>query len=496
MSTSVSDVEPLVPLSWTRPPEDAMLPSGCSLALDSRSQDLGGGLIAGGTPARLIRLSARGAEQLARWQNGEALGPDPSAIQLASRLVRAGILNPTWSDSTWDARDVTVVIPHLDRASSLDRLLGELDGLAIVVVDDASDDPTEVRSVVARHGADLIEQPRRLGPGAARNAGLTAIQTTFAVFIDSDCTPEPGWLEPLLRQMNDPLVGIVAPRIVGEPGTTRRARFERDCSPLDLGGDASIVRPGAKVAFLPAATLLVRRALGPHLFDASLQGGEDVDLVWRMDDLGWSVRYEPSSVIEHAMRPTMRSWIEQRHFYGRTAAPLASRHGSAAAPLGGPPLSLATWILVGLGHPVAGAALFGVSLERLRNRLVDVTDRPGALAWELSSRYLASSGPALARQVVRTYGPALAVGSLFSRSLRRLSALVALVAAFDRWRDSKTELDLASFVALSTLDDLSYASGVWRGALEERRSGALRPRIVRSSPLGKGLRSPRWTSRS
>ena len=477
-------------LSWPRPPEQTAILPGCSLLLSPTTTDLGEGLLAGGAPFRVMRLSPLGLAFFKRWGAGATLGDEPGERALATQLVHAGILNPTWTTSQWSENAVTIVIPHFNRVEALAAILERVRTFSVIVVDDASDDPATVEQIVTRFGAHVLWRASRGGPGAARNDGLRVATTPFVAFIDTDCLPEGDWLNPLLCQMNDPLVCAVAPRIVGPDGSTQRERFEHDCSPLDLGTAPSIVRPQASVSFVPAATLLVRRTLGPTLFDPTLDGGEDVDLVWRMNELGWIVRYEPASVVHHAMRPTMRGWIDQRMFYGATAAPLATRHGRSAAPLGGSPVTLSAWALLGLGHPVGAGILFSVALEQLRARLSAVSDHPGPLAWRLTAKNLTSSGPLLARQVLRTYSPALLIGSLFSKRLRRLSLLSLLVAGIGRWREAESDLPLPSFIAWSTFDDCAYSIGVWNGALNERRPGALLPRVIHSHSLFRRRRQP------
>jgi hypothetical protein len=117
----------------------------------------------------------------------------------------------------------------------------------------------------------------------------------------------------------------------------------------------------------------------------------------------------------------------------------------------------------------------------LAGRLEGVVEDPERVAVALTARQVWRSVPLLARQTVRSYAPILLVASLASRRARRASLLVAGAAALGRWVGSDAALDPVRFSVISTLDDLAYCSGVWRGALATRRSGALRPRIVRPS---------------
>jgi mycofactocin glycosyltransferase len=474
----------LSPLSLPRPPNGIEIASGCTLELDASTLELGPGVLAGGAPFRMIRLSDHGAALVANWLRGIPLGDELAARRVATQLVHGGFLNPSWNLEELSGEDVTVVIPHRNQREQLAGLLESLGELPVVVVDDASDDEEGVVEVCQRFGAKLIHRTERGGPSSARNDGMSAVTTTYVAFLDADCTVGDGWLEPLVAQMRDPRVGVVAPRIVGPRGTTRRGQFEQEASPLDVGQAPGLVRPQSPRSFVPGAALLVRRSLGASLFDRVLDLGEDVDAIWRLCDAGWLVRYEPRSTVIHEMRSGLAEWINQRFRYGTSAAILAERHGDAVAPLQGTPAALGAWSLIGLGHPVAGLGLGALGLEQLRRRLVPFGDEATSMAATLFARYAITSGPHLARQVVRTYGPLLVLGAMASRSLRRCALGAFLLSALDRWRRTSGQANVTSFVAYSTLDDLAYGMGVLWGALKHRSGRALMPRLVRSRRTG------------
>ena len=54
-----------------------------------------------------------------------------------------------------------------------------------------------------------------------------------------------------------------------------------------------------------------REALGSG-FDEGLPLGEDVDLVWRLHDAGWQVRYEPGIRVAHDDRVEPAAWYRRR----------------------------------------------------------------------------------------------------------------------------------------------------------------------------------------
>ena len=450
--------------------------SGCTLILDDSAQEISSGLWAGGTPLRLLRLSKTAEALLDDLLAG--IPSEGSGAALARRLVDSGMAHPRFDDSPFGQEDLTVVIPTRDRSGELDALLWRLAPLRCLVVDDASNEPLALARVCAAHGARLLRSDAPLGPGGARNLGAAHVTSPLVAFVDSDVSCSAEDLETLLSQFSDPQVAGVAPRVRGPHGARLLERFESDASPLDMGTRRSIVRPGTKVSYVPTACLILRQELSIDLFNAELQVGEDVDAVWRIAQAGWSIRFEAGTEVEHPARSTLGSWLAQRHSYGRSAGALGRHHGDAIAPLRGAPWVLLGWGSAALGYPGLGLGLVVGSAPRLAKKLEGVSETPEQLALELTLRQGLAAVPVVARQLLRSYAPALVVAAFFSRRARRSLLGVVLLAGLGRWRTKRAGLDPIRFTALSTLDDLAYCSGLWRGALEERSLRALRPALT------------------
>ena len=90
----------------------------------------------------------------------------------------------------------TILIPTRNRAQELEetaRLLCEcgLSGTPIIIVDDASEDPDATEAaVVALENCRVIRQTKRTGQAGARNVGLRASATTYALLLDDDAHPD------------------------------------------------------------------------------------------------------------------------------------------------------------------------------------------------------------------------------------------------------------------------------------------------------------------
>ncbi len=446
------------------------------MALDEHATFLDRDLLSGGSPWRLLRLPGGSRVVAERWRGASEVGAGEE--RFARTLLQQGLLHPVPPPRA-DVDLVDVVIPVRDDVDGLARLLADLSGWHVTVVDDGSVDPGSVEECALRFGASPVRLSQNRGPGSARNAGVSATSRPLLWFLDVDVGLDSpldvlGHLQP---HFADPLMGAIAPRVRGGGGPSVRDRFELRFSPLDMGARSGLVVAGGPVAYVPSACLLVRREAFGEGFDESLRTGEDVDLVWRLHDRGWLVRYDADTVVAHRARATWPRWWNQRVGYGASTAELAKRHGARMAPLRVDGWTLAAWSAVLWGKPIVGARVARVAHERLRRRLASTTDEPGKVAGALVGRGMVGAGGPLARAVVRTYGVPLLMVALHPRMRRRA---LALFAAGTTWRWRSTRLRITD-IPLAVGDDLAYGFGVFWGAWRSKTLGALRPHVTKST---------------
>lgn len=464
------------------------LPAGFRVELDQGTRQLASGVWFGGSPARVVKLTTAGQAAMGELRSGPVASR--AAGLLARRLTDSGLAHPLPPDPV-TTRDVTVVIPALGRAHLLDRCLAGLaDHHPVVVVDDGSPDPATIAEIASRHGAKLIRHDVTAGPAAARNTAIEAIGTGLIAFVDSDCVPPSDWIDRLAGHFADPLVAAVAPRITGlAPPRTWCGRYATATSSLDLGGKPARVMPGAAVSYVPTAALLCRRtalaaiARDGQAFDAALRVGEDVDLVWRLHEAGWRVRYDPAVQVAHHEPATWPALLARRYRYGTSAAPLALRHPDAVTHLVLHPWPAATVAALLARRPIAAAAAFGacVLTTDATLRRADVP-RYGLVAamltatrstWLGAGRYGTQfAAPLLAALVAAPNGKARRLG-------RRVAAASLLLGpALNDWVASPRTLDPARFALGRIADDVAYGFGVWSGCLTERTIAPVRPEIA------------------
>lgn len=465
------------------------LPSGFVLALDADTKQLDETTLFGGSPSRVLRLSPAGRTAWSELRAGAVASPQ--AGTLARRLVDAGLAHPRPPAGAAPV-EVTVIIPVRDRAELLARCLRALGHRhPVLVVDDGSRDPQAVAEVAAAHDATVLPRADNGGPAAARNCGLSLVSTDVVAFLDSDCVPPPDWIERLSGHFADPLVAAVAPRIVALPSATSAGRYGAARGSLDLGDRAARVVPCTRVAYVPTAALLVRRAAllqvaqDGRVFDPALRYGEDVDLIWRLHEAGWRIRYDPAVQVGHSEPQTWRGLLSRRFRYGTSAAALAAGHPGAIAPLVLQPWPALTVAALLTRRPVVACGTFAVAALTMARSLRSAgLPARGVLRAVLTAVYQTWLGAG--RYGTQFAAPALVLALLAPGSARhrrtwpRRVAVSSLLlgAPLITWATRRPGLDPVRFTLAHLADDIAYGAGVHTGCARARTRTPLTARIV------------------
>ncbi len=350
----------------------------------------------------------------------------------------------------------------------------------MIVVDDGSPDGAEIQAVAERFGARYVRHSENRGAAAARNTGLGLAATPFVAFLDSDCVAPAGFLDELLGHLADPAVALVAPRLVSADGRAGRiAAYERCHSVLDMGPHPSLVRPYSWVWYVPSAAMVARREALESGFDPRLELAEDVDLVWRLHDSGWQVRYDPRTRVAHEDRVDPVAWYRRRVAYNESVAPLLERHPERVPALFVSPLPALVWGATFGGSRSALVALAALRAVRLRRT---VSGRvPGVTDWAIRRATQATMQEArqLARALMGPWAPAAVAAVCVAPRRRglavRLGALIAAGIVAD-WVEDRPRLDPLTYVGLRLAEESARGVGIWSACIRARDFRALAPR--------------------
>jgi glycosyltransferase involved in cell wall biosynthesis len=264
--------------------------------------------------------------------------------------------------------DASIVIPCYNAeetiAAALARILDQsaARSVEVLVCDNGSTDRTlEVVREIPAGDTPLyvVDASAERGAAAARNVGAGVAVGRLLVFVDADDLVSPGWLDGLL---DAPRGEAILAGAVDEWSLARFPTWRASSTPF---------RPPTTIrgrVFAISANCAVPRSLFLRLggFQSDCGGGvgEDVDLSWRAQALGYPIHFVTDSLVMKRPRATRRGLFTQWANYGRSAAVLSRRF---VEPSGAPihrgqgtvtPAETAREVVVCLAHPIRNQGVF------------------------------------------------------------------------------------------------------------------------------------------
>jgi GT2 family glycosyltransferase len=220
----------------------------------------------------------------------------------------------------------SVVVCTRDRTADLALCLPELQKLAVqghevIVVDSCPSSDATARLVASYPRIHYIHEPRP-GAGIARNRGLLAATRDVVAYTDDDAQVDPGWLNALLRNFDDPIVGIVTGITMPLELETYAQLWFEETHGFARGFerktfDTATMNPLAAGLVGASVNMAVRRSALAEigLFDEALGpgtpacSGEDHEYFYRTLTRGFRIVYDPTALVWHRHR---REWDSLR----------------------------------------------------------------------------------------------------------------------------------------------------------------------------------------
>lgn len=209
------------------------------------------------------------------------------------------------------------------------------DRFDVLVVDSAStgDVPAELAGLVGALRNARLLRVEQAGISVARNAGAWNAGGDYIAYIDDDAIPAPDWIERILKAIceTDPPPAMIGGRILPHWEAPLPSWW-----PPSLRGSLSIIefegRGEYRTAALPqglepyGANMVAQvhslRAMGGFgmqsgRIGAALLSDEEVQLAWRLQDAGQSVRYDSRIVVWHQIQAARLTpaWLLSRLYW-------------------------------------------------------------------------------------------------------------------------------------------------------------------------------------
>ncbi len=240
--------------------------------------------------------------------------------KLALATVRQAFAEAPFAPSVQWPR-ISVVVCTYNGSRTIRDCLQGLSRLAypdyeVIVVDDGSRDATA--TIAQEYSCRLIRTPNR-GLANARNTGLKAATGEIVAYIDDDAYPDPHWLSYLAATfMSTSHAGVGGPNLA-PPGDGPIA----ECVARAPGRPVHVLLTDREAEHVPGCNFAFRKKSLEAVwgFDPQFRtAGDDVDMCWRLQQLGFTLGFHPAAMVWHHHRSSLRAYWKQQVGYGRAEA--------------------------------------------------------------------------------------------------------------------------------------------------------------------------------
>ncbi|MCY7287259.1 MAG: glycosyltransferase family 2 protein, partial [Cryobacterium sp.] len=216
----------------------------------------------------------------------------------------------------------------LECIDHLSRVDWPQDRLEVLVVENGSGDDSLDRlraATQANPTVRVVESSENLGFTGGSNLGAREATGNIIAFLNNDAKPNTDWIRAAVGQFAvSPTVAAVGSKVLDWDGTSidfvtgSLTWFGMGYKEHDTEADDGRFDKPKDLLFGTGSALFVRADVFREVggFDEKLfMFYDDVDLGWRLNLLGYRVRFAPDSVVQHKHHGSMRSFGQYREMY-------------------------------------------------------------------------------------------------------------------------------------------------------------------------------------
>lgn len=223
--------------------------------------------------------------------------------------------------------ELSIIIPTYNRRERLVQVLSSLEAqtyplekLEVIVISDGSTDGTD--AFLEEHRTAYELRPvfqQNQGVAVARNTGLDQAKADWILFLDDDVRPAPELVSEHIAclKSNDKAV-VLGPMLM--PKDVRLLPWVRwEQLMLDKQYNHMLMgkwKPTARQFYTGNTSLEKQYILQAGGFDPSFFRAEDVELAYRLKDLGMRFIFNPNAVVYHYAERSFKTWIKIAYTYG------------------------------------------------------------------------------------------------------------------------------------------------------------------------------------
>ncbi len=221
---------------------------------------------------------------------------------------------------------VSIIVPVKNAAAIIRDLLNSLmqvdydkDKYEVIVVDGNSMDDT--RKIVAEYPVKLIIEERP-GLNVARNTGVKMSRYEILAFTDADCVVSRDWIKRIVDNFHDSYIGCVGGSVIRYNNDFLSQYADESIVPVMRSFKKYKLMSNVKppIYYPTGCNMAFRRKIMEDVgwFDENIHYGFDEnELMERICKKGYKIALDPSVLIKHKHRSTLKGLLKQMFRYGR-----------------------------------------------------------------------------------------------------------------------------------------------------------------------------------